>query len=249
MKYPQGFQWTNTPDPEWVRALEPFGPVMERRAHLLFVWESGTPVEPIQRWEIYEATPLAYVPEWKIGAFHADPPCRCATPWTPEPRCPRCQGLNSPGRYRILDYLRQTECLALPFWVIQGTQGGHKHRFNQVEQQWQRMMGRKEDPPDPGSLPYAPFDNRVTRKLRQYNRAWRAYANLATAYGEEVKDAQLAFRKALSDYVDNSVGAEFDALTLRQRAGLKDEVRTDFTQTSAPFDMEWAQEDFLRGGQ
>ena len=248
MKYPHGFQWTNTPEPEWLRALEPFGPVLEQRAHLTLMWESGTPVDPVQRWVIYEATPMALVPDWKLGAFYDDLPCRCLVPWTPE-RCSKCHGLNSPGRARIFEYLHRTECFALPYWVIQGGYGGHKHRFNQTEQQWQRMMGRPDDPPDPGSLAYAPFDQRVLRQLARHNRAWGAFRNLLLAHDSEKKAAGFAFRKALSEYVDGSVGAAFDALTLRQRAGLKDEVRTDFTQTSEPLDLERATEDFLNGGQ
>jgi hypothetical protein len=210
------------------------------------MWESGTPLDPVSRWVIYEAVPLAFVPDWKQEAFFSDPPCRCATPWTPE-RCEKCHGLNSPGRSRILDYLLKTECLALPYWVIQGSHGGHKHRYSQVEQQWQRMVGHQDTPPDPGSLPYAEFDQRVVRKLRSHNRAWSAFGNLLNAHEDEKQQALLAFRKALLRYVDHSVEAEFDALTLSQKAGLVDEVRTDFTQDSAPPDLEAARDHFLTG--
>lgn len=240
------FVWDRVPPKEWVEDISALGPPTDRRSHLALFWESGTPLEPVQRWALYECTPIALVPEWKLGAFYAELPCRCALPWIPD-ACPVCQGINSPGRARIFEYLQRTECLALPFWVIQGHHGGHKHRYNQTEEQWQKIMKRPTTPPAPGSLAYAPVDQRVIRRVRQLNRTWMAFRNLLEAHKHEQDVAQLAFRKALSQYVDEAVGQEFDALTMRQRAGLKDEVRTDFTQTSTPFDLDRANEAFLKG--
>lgn len=239
------FFWTRETPTDWVEALRRLSPPSRRSSYLELVWESGTPEAPTQRWVLYEACPVAFVPAWKLDAFLADPPCRCLTQWSGLERCSQCGGLNSPGRHRIKDYLHKHEALALPWWVIQGHEGGHKHRYSQIEQQWMRLTRRPDTPPDPGALCYAPFDQRVIRKVRAHDRVLRAWGNLGTAYAEEQKMAKRAFHEALADYTDTSVEMAFDRVPLRTRGQLVDELPQDHTQDRRVIDLEAERERFI----
>ena len=239
------FFWSRPVPEAWRCELARLAPKVERAGHLALFWESGTPAEPVQRFVIYEAIPLAYVPDWKRQAFFAQPPCRCAVEPVAMQQCSRCKGVQSPGRQRILDYLLKTECLALPFWIVQGSSGGHKHRFSQVEKNWQVLMGQPEEAPAPGSLPYAPFDRRVVEQLRRYDRARLAYASLATALEGETEAAELAFRAALADYVDRSVEAAFDDLAITRKSALVDHMPNLHTHDRIRVDPAEAREAFI----
>ncbi len=56
-----------------------------------------------------------------------------------------------------------------PFWVVQGSEGGHKWAFSQQEEKLAKIKGFSGDPPEPGSLPYAPLDKRVIAKIAPFD--------------------------------------------------------------------------------
>jgi hypothetical protein len=172
-------------------------PPTERGTHLALVWETGTPADPVQRWVIYEAVPQQYLADGTIEALKEFAPCRC--PKNPDlmGTCRRCGRVQSPGRHRILDYYLRTGCLLKPFWVVQGSGGGHAYRYTAQERSWARFLGRPEAPPAPGDLPYAPVDQRVIRQLRARDRAHRAEATLALAADQAERDAEVDLRKAM----------------------------------------------------
>lgn len=239
------FAWHKEPPQDWVAALARFTPRTENASHLVLFWESGTPREPAQRWVIYEATPLRWVQPWRLEAFRHEQVCRCPYEAETHAQCPRCGGVQSPGRMRILRYLQQTECLALPYWVVQGTNGGHRRRYTQIEQQWAAMVKQPETPPETGDLPYAPLDQRVFRRLRAFDRAMRAYRDLASCYDAEKEGAEIAYRTALADYVDTGFASRFDELSRARRASLIDELPRDFTKTPVRVDYAAERESFI----
>jgi hypothetical protein len=63
-----------------------------------------------------------------------------------------------------------------PFWVVQGSDGGHKWSFTEEESRVAGMNGFPDEPPEPGSLPYAPLDKRVLAKIAVYDQLpmWNA---------------------------------------------------------------------------
>lgn len=242
------FLW-DRPVPEgWAADVRRLAPRTDRASHLVLFWESGSPQEPVQRWTLYEATPVALVQPWRLGMFLADPPCRCSYESRTLARCPRCHGMQSPGRSRILKYLHETECLALPYWVIQGSDGGHRVRYGQAEEKWAALMRRPSAPPTPGSLPYAPFDQRVVRKVRQFDRALRAFRSLADAVAHEQVAAERDFRRALADYMDLSVSQAFDDLSQQRKANLIDELPRNHTADRRTVDTAAARETFIDTG-
>lgn len=242
------FHWDRPVPEEWAAQVAQLAPRTDRASHLALFWEAGSPSEPVQRWVLYEATPVNLVQPWRLGMFLADPPCRCSYESRALDRCPRCGGMQSPGRTRILRYLQQTECLALPFWVIQGHDGGHRTRYSQVEQQWAALARKPTEPPDPGSLAYAPFDQRVIRKVRQLDRARWAHRSLAEAAKHEKVAAEQDFRRALSDYLDLSVASAFDELSRQRRANLIDELPRHHTADRLTVDTAEARDTFITTG-
>lgn len=241
------FHWERSVPPNWADELARYAPRVERASHLVLFWESGTPLEPVQRWAIYQATPLAYVPSWKIGAFWNDPVCTCGIKASDIRHCSICGKLQSPGRERIRKYLERTECLALPYWVIQGRHGGHRYQYTDLEKSWMQLRAAPVDPPSPGNLPYSEFDNRVMRKLRQHDLTRWAFANLITADRQDQAAAEGEFRTALSDYVDLSVESAFDDLAVTRRDALVDGLPHQPTSDCLTVDTEAAREAFIAG--
>lgn len=239
------FYWTREAPRSWHEQIEALAPKQDRASHLLLWWEPGTPDAPAQRWVVYQAMPFQYVDPWKMEQFLADKPCRCLRQWQPEERCPKCLGVVSPARFRISNHLYETGCLALPYWVIQGHYGGHRRLYSQVDVQAARLTGQPAEPPETGALCYAPVDNRVTRKIRKHDLAQRAFFSLADAAQADKRAAQVAFHTALSDYVDAGVEREMDAMPIRRRATLMDELPQNHTRDRRTIDYAMERERFI----
>lgn len=244
---PTLFHWHRPVPTAWAEEIARLSPKFDRLSHLVLFWEPGFPDDPVQRWVLYDAVPVAYVPQWKRDAFNAERLCECPVVPTRIEHCEKCAGLVSPGRKRALQYLRETECLPFPFWVIQGEQGGHPYRYTQVEVNWAKLLGQPGEPPQLGSLPYADFDQRVIRKLRAYDRTRTAFSTLLAAEAHQRKEAEIAFRTALAAYVDNAVEAAFDELPMTRRAALIDAIPRDPTQDRVPLDLAAATDAFIQG--
>lgn len=171
------FLWRRDVPETWAHDLGLIAPRVERASHLVLFWESGTPVDPIQRWVVYQATPAEYVPDY-IEALLLCPP------WV------------SPGRARIYDYLQDTGCLARPYWVVQGHRGGHKYRHDDTDRRICASLGLPPDPPSPGDLAYAPYDTRVARRLLSLDLARQGYGTLAGAEAAVQSEAEREMRRA-----------------------------------------------------
>jgi hypothetical protein len=192
------FRWTWEAPDAWQQALQRLAPPQDRSSHLHLLWGAGTPLEPVQRWVIYQAIPALYLTPGRLGAFLDFAPCRCPT--TPlelagwDVPCGRCGRRPDAERQKVLEYFFQTGCLSAPFWVIQGRDGGHKWRYNSADAMAARFVGRPDTAPEAGTLPYAPFDNRVLQKIRLTDQCQRAERDFATADANSRRDAEEAFR-------------------------------------------------------
>jgi hypothetical protein len=239
------FFWEREAPQAWHDDVAALAPKQDRSSHLLLWWESGTPEAPAQRWVIYQALPFQYVDPVVMEGFLSDHPCRCIRRNLLGERCPKCFGIESPGRYRIEQHLYSTGMFARPYWVIQGTNGGHRRLYSQVDQQAARLMGQPAEPPETGSLCYAPLDNRVLRKVRLNDLAQRAFFDLADAAQADKAKAQVAFRTALSDYVDAGVAKAFDDVPLQRRGFMTDELPLNHTRDRRRLDYEAERERFI----
>jgi hypothetical protein len=79
---------------------------------------------------------------------------------------------------RAWHLFRETGAWGRPFWVIQGTTGGHKRWFSPVEKKLLRLRGLPTEPAEPGDLPYADFDERVVEQIMKHDLLQGRHAGL-----------------------------------------------------------------------
>lgn len=176
------FIWSRSPDPAWVRDLRAISPLYTRLSHLELWWEAGLPWAPVQRWVLYQLQPLEAMTPWAAEDWGAlmdlEQPCRCAWEWSHLPagvetspetvRCGHCHRIRTQARTNIFAAWERGYH-AQPFWMIQGSTGGHKVRYSTQESEIAAELGIGKTPPAPGSLPYAPYDARVRRRIVAYD--------------------------------------------------------------------------------
>lgn len=146
---------------EWETRLREISPISEVISWLALNWFA-----PAERWVIYENVPNQFI---ETG-FRAE--LEGAHPDT----LPEWGRICSPFQWEMY---RKHKVHARPSWVIQGANGGNKVAFNAADQELCRAVGLPPEPPQPGSLPYAPFDERVVRQLVKMNKLVKAKNDLA----------------------------------------------------------------------
>lgn len=152
-----------TPPPEWVAALRAVSPITDHLSWLHLVWEAGDPWEPINRWTLWQMRPKSNpVSNMWRAALTGDAPrssghpcfagyCLCdvkANRWVDGPES--AHGISQ----LKWDLYKETGCEGDRWWVIQGSKGGHRYRYDAIEEVIAKMMGRDPHPPTMGSLPY-----------------------------------------------------------------------------------------------
>ncbi len=198
---------------EWTERLREISPVSDERGWLELVWEAGDPWRPAQRWTLYEmihrsVVDLDEVKELEgphprseghactsvpMSAWAARPaadyrPCLCrrkTESWRKGP----CV-MATLTQWKLY---RRTGYVGRPFWIIQGSGGGHKHSFTEEEKIILEAENYPTDPPATGSLSYAPFDARVIRQMTRFNRLWQFQNNLEE-YREAMGPGYAAYR-------------------------------------------------------
>jgi hypothetical protein len=240
------FVWSKPVPEDWSRALLDLAPPADRVAHLQLFWVPGSPVSPIQRWAIYECTPMAFCQE-KVADLLASPSCRCAVTHRKRQVCRRCKRMASATRDAIYRYLHETGCLAEPFWVIEGDDGGHKYEYSLVEAEWDRAIGGSGEAPEIGSLPYADFDGRVIRKLRTLDRVRSAWRTLQQAQAGQEAALTRQFRQALIDHAMSYDEALVDSAA-RHLSAWDQPTLDDRPEGRIAQDPDWWQDHYLRTG-
>ena len=172
------FEWTRPVPEDWVRDLESVVPQSDRVSWLKLWWFAGWPYEPVNRWVLYECSPkLEFVPDGVLDSLQGPNP-REIGKWQADPAVPGkkrwiTESLVSYNQWAIY---RDTHCYPSLWWVIQGTQGGHKWKLSLDEQAFLGASGiEARDTPAPGALPYAPWDERVKAQVVRADRLrrWR----------------------------------------------------------------------------
>ena len=114
--------------------------------------------------------------------------------------------------------------IAQPFWIVQGSTGGHKRQFNQVESRLLGALGLPTEAPLAGALPFAPVDSRVIRQLvpldamRMWSKARELYERTPDDFDAEERDALRKGSAQLSSWLGEQVGhAIDDVVTYRKR--------------------------------
>jgi hypothetical protein len=159
------YRATREPDPAWQVELDAITGVSDHLPRLVVVWEAGTPDEPVQRWVVWELMPKGWGhPEILHSLQHDHPDDRKAL-----------------ADVRQFALWRQHQRLALPFFVVQGHNGGHRLVWSSEEGALMRLLGFDAEPPRPGTLPYAEPDGRTWARIREHNVLAKAQGDLRRA--------------------------------------------------------------------
>lgn len=164
--------------------LQRFTPRDRGLPYLYCYWEPGEPWCPVERFVIAEMFPRSMIVaehNFMVVSGASQYETRFAELNGPSPRAGayydkvlrrlvfRTDGwiddqaieLKPSFTFRQWSLWRSHGALANPVWIVQGASGGHKRRFNGFEETMLRMSRKPHVAPVPGSLPYAPPDNRT----------------------------------------------------------------------------------------
>lgn len=206
--------------PDWERRLREISPISEQHSWLAFRW-----FDEAQRWMLYECVPIRFVVDNELIADLAGP--------DPDSE----EGKNIlVSRYQQ-EMFRKHRVHARPCWVIQGTNGGHHAAYDRATQQDHLAMGLPTEPPKPGALPYADFDERVVRQLVEMSKLVRFkndFGEFKRRFGTvegQKREAANALKAARERYVHwiNSQFSEGDEhfVDAYRKGELDDAPRTD----------------------
>lgn len=207
--------------PEWEQRLREISPISETHSWLAFRWFAEA-----QRWMIYDCVPIRFV----VDNTLIDDLAHGADPNTPE-------GADVLVSVFQQQMFRKHRVHARPCWVIQGTKGGHHAAYDEAMREDHRRLGLPLEPPKPGDLPYAPFDERVVKHLLEMSKLVKFkndFGEFKKRYGTvegQKREAKEALRQARERYVRwiNSTFEDGDEyFTKAYRAGeLDDAPRTE----------------------
>lgn len=213
--------------------LDRLFPPNEHVSHLRFVWEPGEEWDELGRWYVYQMVPAVGIPLIMLPWLEGPDPRQFVRYDKVRRQVYYLKGAPLISR-RQWQLYRETGFLAMPYWIVQGERGGHKLQFSKVERVIAKVKGRRETPPPPGSLSYAPIDERVITKLAQMD-AMRTY-NLLLDFAmrnpdmldaEEERGANEA-KDRLWSWMEDQVGGIVDMLpnkVVSRIAGLDDPIQ------------------------
>jgi hypothetical protein len=212
-------------------------------SRLRIVWEPGEPHQPVGRWMIWELFPASVTPAFILEDLQGEDPRTRG--YFDEVLQKFIQAETSVSKAQW-DLYRATQMYGQPFWVIQGTQGGHKRYYNLFEQRLFRMVGDMTgvqiptQPPPPGFLPYAGYDRRVFDAITEGNdlRArWDEASKLTLPEAQHAARMKLAERlvKHLFTQIEDAVKDQKIDTDGIPRVARKDEVPMDLDQMTEQF--------------
>lgn len=186
-----------SPPASFVHDLATLAPPSEHVSWLRVTWRPDW-----GRWCIWQLTPPGAVPSIMWG-----PDTRVLVRGetilgkrmirlAPDPRFKLILNRGNMTRYAWELHL-ETGAYPQPLWVVQGPRGGHKWNFSDQESRLLQMAGHDGEPPEPGTLPYAPLDRRVFDKLvvldrlRTWNLMSRALHELDERDFDRAEHAQM----------------------------------------------------------
>jgi hypothetical protein len=226
--------------PEWERQLAELSPPNNRFPYLKLVWEPGRPDAVIERYVIYWM-----IPECRItpGTFDAEQLEQLQRDTPP-------QGYYDAVKEEYVDeenclittrmwhLYRETKCLGKLFWVVQGAHGGHLRWFSANERTALRMQNLPDEPPLPGELPYAEFDQRTISALTKYFVLKGVHDSLKRmkelspeAYAAHKAEEEKAFRAHLASWVSEQVADMTGGVSLREPDERAENAQENFIET------------------
>lgn len=206
---------------DWETQLAELAPRSDQTTWLKLIWEEGYPWEHVERFMIYEMIPAHAVDMEIREQLERDTPPQGYWDSVLEEFIPEDGCLITKRAHRLY---KEFQCWGRPWWVIQGTKGGHKRWFNETEKKLLKLAGLRQEPPAPGDLEYAPFDERVVTQLVKHdllrNEQGRVQSTLGqrqiltlSGFRRKEDDEARTFRKLLLDWLSDQVSEVSDDLT------------------------------------
>lgn len=155
-----------TPPPAWRRRIEQLWPMSDRTQWMklrMFPVEKGLTPPRHDVWVLYTMTPAALITDESLLERLS------GKPWWELPKNEQYGRMTVVSSYQW-EMFRQFQCLARPYWCLQGDQGGTPMVYTPYEAALLRAHGLPLDPPQPGTLPFAPFDERVVSAVMERDR-------------------------------------------------------------------------------
>ncbi len=217
--------------PEWVARLREISPISEVVSWLAIRWHAD-----FSRWILYEMVPNRFI----------DPAFRSELEGEHPDRLPDWARIVSVYQWEMF---RKYKVHARPCWVIQGTKGGHKVAFDPADQELCRAQGLPPEPPKPGELPYAPFDERVAQQiirakndLAEFKRKHGTTPAWKRTYAENLRAARAQYVSFINDQFEEPTEYFVEAL---RKGELENAPRTtkDFVKEN-----EAADENYIQSG-
>jgi hypothetical protein len=244
--------------PEWTAQLAELSPPTNRFKWLKLLFEPGYEWEPCERLFIYEMTPARAMNGSMLGAIleqlqHPAPPSAMGNYYDSVKgefvRNPDC--LITERAYWLY---QETQCWGRPYWVIQGEKGGHKRWFSPIEKKFLKLAGLPSSPPEPGDLPYAPFDERVLNALRTHDLLQGEHGGIKrqkallgpTSHSARLAAEEERFRTALVKWLGEQVAEvapDVEKAFKRSKGNHSDRSAAEMDEAA-----EQAEEQFIRTG-
>lgn len=226
--------WTPPAPPEevarWQERLEEIAPRSEGAGWLLIYWEPGEVWCAVNRWIIANMVPKALI--YQQAKFYEAVEGKDAAQHElyyelegPSPRDGAHYDeilkklIHSQDRLPPIITQRQWllwrehSAFAMPVWVVQGSEGGHKREFNRVEELLLKRAGRPHIAPFPGELEYsAPTEKTFAMILKMKQIKEKLVGRDLSLAGDDKDWARMKaaqdeeFNSALSDWLVEMIG-------------------------------------------
>jgi hypothetical protein len=221
--------------PEWERQLAELSSPNARFPWLKIVWEPGRPDAVIERYVIYWMFPEHLVkPDTLEQLQRATPPQGYYDATLQE----YVDEENCIITTRMWHLYRETGCGSRLFWIIQGEHGGHQRWFAPKEKVELRMRGLPDDPPIPGELPYAEFDQRTLDALTKYFALRSVKGSIKRmreispeAYAARAADEERAYREGVAAWLSEQVADMTGGASLRETDERTENALQNFVET------------------
>jgi hypothetical protein len=217
----------------WQREIDRVFIPSDQLSRLVCRWEPGDVWQPIQRFVLWNcldpvtatlATGDPAVPDWIVRELRGPSPRvsghYCAPGYC---RCDLKYNRYVGGAARAIDLAtwqlyQETGLYGRRWWTIQGHKGGHRFVWDpdELEAMLSKLKGGPAQTPDPGDLPYAPFDARCLDRIGALDqvRTWTRTLEFAARNADDLEAQQITeavtARDALWQWIDWGIEEAWD---------------------------------------